>query len=67
MACLSTLGILLGYFKVVPHIDMRNGNSQNAIIESKGDSAWDIYQNIIVIVYIQVGEILGRLRPKECD
>jgi len=67
MPLLSTLCILLGYSKVVPHIDMKNGNSQNAIIELKGDSAWDIYQNIVVIMYIQVGEILGRLRPKECD
>jgi hypothetical protein len=46
---------------------MRNGNSQDAIIESKGDSSLDIHQNIVVIVYIQVGGILGRLRPKECD
>jgi hypothetical protein len=67
MACLSTLCILLGYSKVVPHIDMRNGNSQDAIIESKGDNALDIYQNIVVIVYIQVGEIIGRLTPMEGD
>jgi hypothetical protein len=67
MPLLSTLCILLEYSKVVPHIDMKNENSQNAIIELKGDSAWDIYQNIVVIMYIQVGEILGRLRPKECD
>jgi hypothetical protein len=67
MACLSTLCNLLWYSKVIPHIDMRNGNSQDAIIESKGDSSLDIHQNIVVIVYIQVGGILGRLRPKECD
>jgi hypothetical protein len=67
MACLSTLCILLGYSKVVPHVDMRNGNFQDVIIESKGDSALDIYQNIAVILYIQVGEILGRLIPMEGD
>jgi hypothetical protein len=67
MACLSTLCILLGYSKVLPHIDTRNGNSQDAIIESKGDSALDIYQNIVAIVYIQVWEIIGRLTPMEGD
>jgi hypothetical protein len=36
-------------------------------MESKGNSALDIYDDEFVIAYLQVGEILIGLTPKERD
>ncbi len=57
---------LLGYYKIIPQNNMKNGNLRCTNIELKCDNALDIYQNIDVIMYLQVGEI-HYTHPKRVD
>lgn len=57
---------LLGYYKIIPQSNMKNGNQRCTNIELKGDNDFDIYQNIDVIMYLQVGEI-HYTHPKRAD
>jgi hypothetical protein len=45
---------------------MGNGGSHDADVEPKGDDA-SIYEDTLVIAYSQVGKVLVRFSPKECD
>ncbi len=57
---------LLGYYKIIPQSNMKNGNLRCTNIELKSDNDLDIYQNIDVIMYLQVGEI-HYTHPKRAD
>lgn len=45
---------------------MGNGGSHDAYVEPKGDGALT-YENALVIAYLQIGKVLIRFTPKECD
>jgi len=61
------LSILLGRFKDVFHNKMGNENSHDLEIEHEGDGVLDIYENALVIAYLQASEIFIELIPKEHD
>jgi hypothetical protein len=45
---------------------MGNGGSHDAYVESKGDGAL-IYEDALVIAYLQIVKVLVRFTPKECN
>jgi hypothetical protein len=45
---------------------MGNEGSHDAYVEPKGNGAL-IYENVLVIAYLQIGIVLIRFTPKECD
>jgi hypothetical protein len=45
---------------------MGNGGSHDAYVELKDDGAL-IYEDALVIAYLQIGKVLVRFPPKECD
>ncbi len=45
---------------------MGNGGSHDAYVEPKGNGAL-IDENALVIAYLQIGKVLIRFTPKECD
>ncbi len=59
------LSILLGRSKDVFHSNMGNEDSHDLEIELEGDGVLDIYENALVIAYLQASEILIGLTPKE--
>jgi len=57
---------MLGHFGDVPHSGMDNGDSHDdQDIELEGNGALDIHEDAPIIAYLQVGEILVGLTPKE--
>jgi len=58
---------LLGCFGDLYQTSVDDGDSQDADMEVEGNGAWDIYDDAFVIAYLQVGEVLIRLIPKEWD
>jgi len=44
-----------------------DGDPHNVDMESKGNDALDIFDDALVIAYLQVGEVLIGLTPKEKD
>ncbi len=61
------LSILLGRSKDVFHSNMGNEDSHDLEIELEGDGVLDIYENALVIAYLQASEIFIELTPKEHD
>jgi hypothetical protein len=57
-------GILGTY---VPQINMGNGDSHEVDVELENEGALDIHEDALVITYLQGGEILIGLTPKEHD
>ncbi len=57
---------LLGCFGDVPQGNKGGGNSQSDNDKLKGNSALDIHLYLPVMAYLQVGEVLMGLTPKEC-
>jgi hypothetical protein len=45
---------------------MGNGGAHDANVESKGNGAL-IYEDALVIAYLQISKVLDRFTPKECD
>ncbi len=58
---------LLGCFGDVPQTNVDDKDSHDVDMELEGNGVQDIYENVFVIAYLQVGEILIRLTPKERD
>jgi len=58
---------MLGCFGVVFQINMRAKDSHDVNIESNGDGPLDIFKDAIVITYMQIGEVVIQLTPKECE
>ncbi len=58
--------ILLGCSGDVPQGNKGGGNSQSDNDKPKGNSALDIHLDLPVMAYLQVGEVLVGLTPKEC-
>jgi len=46
---------------------MRTKDSHDVNIELNGDGPLDISKDALVITYMQIGEVVIRLTPKECD
>jgi hypothetical protein len=46
---------------------MRAKDSHDVNIESNGDGPLDISKYVLIITYMQIGEVLIRLTSKECD
>jgi hypothetical protein len=44
-----------------------DGDSNDANMEMEGNGALDIYDDAHVMTYLQIGEVLIRLLPKEKD
>ncbi len=61
------LSILLGRSKDVFHNNMGNKDSHDLEIELEGDGVLDIYENALVIAYLQASGIFIELTPKEHD
>ncbi len=61
------LCILLGCFGDVLQSSMDDGDPHDVDMESKDNGALDIYEDAPVIAYLQIGEILIGLTPKEKD
>jgi hypothetical protein len=45
---------------------MGNGGAHDVDVELKDDGAI-IYEDALVITYLQIGKVLVRFTPKECD
>ncbi len=58
---------LLGCFSDVLQTNMDDGDPHDVDMELEGNGALDIYDDALVIAYLQVGEIPIRLTPKERD
>ncbi len=58
---------LLGCSRDVPQTSVDDGDSHDVDMELEGNGARDIYDNAFVIAYLQVGEVLIKLTPKERD
>ncbi len=56
---------LLGCSGDVPQGNKGGGNFQSDNEEPKGNNALDIHLNLLVMAYLQVGEVLVGLTPKE--
>ncbi len=56
---------LLGCSGDVPQGNKGGGNFQSDNDEPKGNNALDIHLNLPVMAYLQVGEVLVGLTPKE--
>ncbi len=57
------IGVLWDVFQT----NANDGNSHNVDMELKGNGALKIYDDALVIAYLQVGEVLIGLTPKEWD
>jgi hypothetical protein len=57
----------LGCYGDVFRIDVDDGDPHDVDMESEGNGALDIYDDALVIAYLQVGEIPIGLTPKERD
>jgi hypothetical protein len=51
----------------VPYTNVDNGDPHDVDMESEGNGALDIYDNVPIIAYLQVGEVPIGLTPKEMD
>jgi hypothetical protein len=58
---------LLGCFKDVPQTSVDDGDPHDVDMELEGNGALDIYDDALVIAYLQTCEILIGLSPKERD
>jgi hypothetical protein len=58
---------LLGCYGDVLRIDVDDGDPHDVDMESEGNGALDIYDDALVIAYLQVGEVPIGLTPKERD
>jgi hypothetical protein len=56
---------LLGCYRDAPNIDMNTKDSHGVKIVLKGDDVFDIHDDAFVIAYLEVGEALIGLTPKE--
>jgi hypothetical protein len=51
----------------VPQINMGNGDSHEVDMELESKGVLDIHEDALAITYLQGGEVLIGLAPKECD
>jgi hypothetical protein len=58
---------LLGLYRDVPQTSMNDGDPHDVDMESKGNGVLDIYDDALVIVYLQTNEVPIGLTPKERD
>jgi hypothetical protein len=64
---LHTFVAYWGVFGDVPQTSMNDGDPHDVDMESKGNGALDIYDDALVIAYLQANEVLIGLTPKERD
>ncbi len=58
---------LLGCFGDVPHTSVDDGDPHDVDMELEGNGALNIYDDALVIAYLQASEVLIGLTPKERD
>jgi len=58
---------LLGCFGDLPQTSVNDGDPHDVDMESKGNGALDIYDDALIITYLQASEIPIGLTPKERD
>jgi hypothetical protein len=67
MACLYTPLYLIGVFWLAPQTNMDDGDPYDVDMKSKGKGALDIYDDALIIAYLQACESPIGLTPKEKD
>jgi hypothetical protein len=68
MACLCIPLYLIGCYGDGPHITVDDGDPHDVDMQvGGGNDAFDIYDDALVIAYLQVGEVLIGLTPKKRD
>ncbi len=58
---------LSGCYGDVPYISMDDGDPHDVDMELEGNGAVDIYDDALIIAYLQIGEIPIEITPKERD